>query len=77
MHEDQSGALNESVSDEYGSLVKQYHKDNQAAEGADWLIGEGIWADPDRGKALRSMREPGAHSTGTRSLGTCATTSTP
>jgi Zn-dependent metalloprotease len=59
IYQDQSGALNESVSDVYGSLVKQYHKDKQAAEDADWLIGEGIWADTDRGKALRSMKEPG------------------
>ena len=54
----QSGALNESVSDVYGSLVKQYYKGKQAAEDADWLIGEGIWADPD--KALRSMKDPGS-----------------
>jgi Zn-dependent metalloprotease len=59
IYQDQSGALNESVSDVYGSLVKQYHKGKQAAEDADWLIGEGIWADTDRGKALRSMKEPG------------------
>jgi Zn-dependent metalloprotease len=56
----QSGALNESVSDVYGSLVKQYSKGKQAAQDADWLIGEGIWADPNRGKALRSMKEPGS-----------------
>jgi Zn-dependent metalloprotease len=59
IYQDQSGALNESVSDVYGSLVKQYHKDKQAAEEADWLIGAGIWADPDRGEALRSMKAPG------------------
>jgi Zn-dependent metalloprotease len=59
IYQDQSGALNESVSDVYGSLVKQYHKGRQAAEDADWLIGEGIWADPGRGEALRSMKEPG------------------
>ena len=59
IYQDQSGALNESVSDVYGSLVKQDHKGKQAAEDADWLIGEGIWADPGRGEALRSMKEPG------------------
>jgi Zn-dependent metalloprotease len=59
IYQDQSGALNESVSDVYGSLVKQHHKGKQAAEDADWLIGEGIWADPGRGEALRSMKEPG------------------
>jgi len=59
IYQDQPGALNESVSDVYGSLVKQYHNGKQAAEDADWLIGEGIWADPNRGEALRSMKEPG------------------
>jgi Zn-dependent metalloprotease len=55
----QSGALNESISDVYGSLVKQYKNGRQAAEDADWLIGEGIWADSGQGEALRSMKEPG------------------
>jgi Zn-dependent metalloprotease len=59
IYQDQSGALNESVSDVYGSLVKQYKNGKQAAGDADWLIGEGIWVDPDRGEALRSMKEPG------------------
>ena len=66
IYQDQSGALNESVSDVYGSLVKQYHRDKQAAEDADWLIGEGIWADPGRGEALRSMKEPGTAFEGNR-----------
>src|ERR687898_575098 len=66
IYQDQSGALNESVSDVYGSLVKQYHKGKQAAEDADWLIGEGIWADPARGEALRSMKEPGTAFEGDR-----------
>jgi Zn-dependent metalloprotease len=65
----QSGALNESVSDVYGSLVKQYHKGKQAAGDADWLIGEGLWADPDRGEALRSMKEPGSAFDGDRQPG--------
>jgi len=60
IYQDQSGALNESVSDVYGSLVKQYKNGKQAAGEADWLIGEGIWANPDRGKALRSMKDPGS-----------------
>ena len=59
IYQDQSGALNESISDVYGSLVKQYHNGKQAAGDADWLIGEGIWADSDRGVALRSMKDPG------------------
>jgi Zn-dependent metalloprotease len=59
IYQDQSGALNESVSDVYGSLVRQYYNGKQAAEDADWLIGAGIWADPSRGEALRSMKDPG------------------
>jgi len=38
---DQPGALNESMSDVFGSLVKQKSK-KQTAEKADWLIGEGL-----------------------------------
>jgi Zn-dependent metalloprotease len=53
----QSGALNESVSDVFGSLVKQYLL-GQTAEAADWLIGAGLIANaPDQ--ALRSMKAPG------------------
>jgi Zn-dependent metalloprotease len=54
----QSGALNESVSDVFGSLVKQYGLD-QTAEQADWLIGEGLLAPDVTGLALRSMKAPG------------------
>jgi Zn-dependent metalloprotease len=53
----QSGALNESVSDVFGSLVKQYVLKQTASE-ADWLIGAGLLANfPDQ--ALRSMKAPG------------------
>lgn len=54
----QSGALNESVSDVFGSLVKQY-KLGQSAEQADWLIGADIVKSGFPGKALRSMAAPG------------------
>ncbi|MGW4162713.1 M4 family metallopeptidase [Streptomyces sp. NPDC004788] len=55
----QSGALNESVSDVFGSLVKQYAL-GQTADQADWLIGEGLLGPAiDRGVALRSMKAPG------------------
>jgi Zn-dependent metalloprotease len=53
----QSGALNESMSDVFGSLVKQFSL-GQTADQADWLIGEGI-LEPSLGKALRSMKAPG------------------
>ncbi|NTU82998.1 MAG: peptidase M4 family protein [Chloroflexales bacterium] len=54
----QPGALNESLSDVFGSLVKQYHL-GQTAEQADWLIGAGLFTDQVQGAALRSMKAPG------------------
>ncbi|WP_181763827.1 M4 family metallopeptidase [Streptomyces albidus (ex Kaewkla and Franco 2022)] len=54
----QSGALNESVSDVFGSLIKQYGL-AQTAEQADWLIGDGLFTDRVEGTALRSMKAPG------------------
>src|SRR3990172_2901138 len=57
-YEDQSGALNESLSDVFGALVKQY-KRRQTAKDADWLIGKGLLARGVKGNALRSMKEPG------------------
>jgi len=55
----QSGALNESVSDVFGSLIKQYALGQSAAD-ADWLIGAGLLGPAiDRGTALRSMKDPG------------------
>jgi Zn-dependent metalloprotease len=54
----QSGALNESVSDVFGILVKQYQLKQTAAE-ADWIIGAGLLTDRIKGKGLRSMAEPG------------------
>jgi len=57
-YQGQSGALNEHMSDVFGSLVKQ-HTLRQTAKRADWLIGEGLWAKGIHGKALRSMKAPG------------------
>lgn len=54
----QSGALNESISDVFGSLVKQF-KLRQTADKADWLIGAGLLAAGINGVALRSMKAPG------------------
>jgi len=54
----QAGALNESVSDVFGSLVKQA-VNQETADDADWLIGEGLFTDEVQGVALRSMAEPG------------------
>ncbi|HLD67630.1 MAG TPA: M4 family metallopeptidase [Pseudomonas sp.] len=55
----QSGALNESMSDVFGSLIKQFAK-KQTADQADWLIGQGLLAAGINGKALRSMSDPGS-----------------
>jgi Zn-dependent metalloprotease len=54
----QSGALNESISDVFGTLVKQYRL-GQTADQADWLIGAGILGPALHGAALRSMKAPG------------------
>lgn len=54
----QSGALNESISDVFGSLIKQYVNKQTAAQ-ADWLIGAGLLAAGVKGVALRSMKAPG------------------
>ena len=54
----QSGALNESFSDVFGSLVKQWKKKQTAAK-ADWLIGAGLLGKTIHGIALRSMKAPG------------------
>ena len=77
----QSGALNESISDVFGSLVKQ-HVNNQTAAQADWLIGVGLFKPGVVGQAIRSMKAP-AQRTTIRTWGrilnlpTCATTSRP
>jgi len=52
----QSGALNESFSDVFGSLIKQ-RRLNQEAKDADWLIGENVLIGENY--ALRSMKAPG------------------
>lgn len=57
-YHDQPGALNESISDCFGSLVKQRSLGQTAAQ-ADWLIGAGLLASGIHGVALRSMKAPG------------------
>ena len=57
-YHDQPGALNESISDVFGSLVKQWHL-GQTADQADWLIGPDIFTPDVAGDALRSMKAPG------------------
>ncbi len=57
-YEGQPGALNESLADAFGSMVKQFDRKQTVAQ-ADWLIGDGIFAEPAIGAAIRSMRAPG------------------
>ena len=54
----ESGALNESFSDVFGSLVKQYVL-KQKADKADWIIGEGLFTKNINGVGIRSMIAPG------------------
>jgi Zn-dependent metalloprotease len=58
-YHDQPGALNESFSDVFGSLVKQRARRQTAAE-ADWIIGEGLFTSRVRGVGLRSLKAPGS-----------------
>ncbi|MCB1112173.1 MAG: M4 family metallopeptidase [Chlamydiia bacterium] len=51
-----SGALNESLSDVFGSIIKQQHN-NETVEGADWLIGKNLIIGDEY--ALRSLKSPG------------------
>jgi len=55
----QSGALNESMSDVFGTMVKQWVL-WQSVEQADWLIGAGLFTTAVNGVALRSMKDPGS-----------------
>lgn len=58
LYRGQPGALNESMSDVFGSLIRQ-RAEGQTAAQADWLIGAGLFTKAVRGVALRSMRAPG------------------
>jgi Zn-dependent metalloprotease len=57
-YSNQTGALNEHVSDAFGIMVKQ-SKLGQTAAQSDWLIGAGILAAGVKGKGIRSMSAPG------------------
>jgi len=58
VYRDQPGALNESFSDVFGSLVKQRLR-GQTASQADWIIGEGLFTPNVSGVGIRSMKAPG------------------
>jgi len=57
-YHDQSGALNEHISDAFGIMVKQYALGLTATQ-SDWLIGEGLFGPNVHGLAIRSMKAPG------------------
>ena len=63
-YENQSGALNESMSDVLGVLVQTYDKYNVANGGqwtfnsADWVVGDEIYTPGVAGDALRSLANP-------------------
>jgi len=57
-YKNQPGALNEAISDIFGSLVKQYQR-GQTADQADWIIGEGLFTSNVNGVGIRSMKAPG------------------
>ena len=59
---DEPGALNESVSDVFGSMYRQWSA-GQTVNAADWLIGSGIMGPVAKQKGytcLRDMANPGA-----------------
>lgn len=58
IYENQSGALNESIADVFGSLALQRAL-GQEVHQADWLLGKGILGPGINGVALRSMKAPG------------------
>lgn len=57
-YENQSGALNESISDVFGITAKQ-KKYNLSVEKSDWIIGKNIFTKRVNGVGLRSMKNPG------------------
>lgn len=54
IYEDQSGALNESLSDIFAAMVEFFATPAQA----DWLIGEDVYTPGTPGDALRSLSDP-------------------
>jgi Zn-dependent metalloprotease len=58
VYRDQPGALNESLSDVFGSLLKQWLR-GETADTASWIVGEGLFTPQVRGKGIRSLAAPG------------------
>jgi len=58
VYQGQSGALNESFADVFGSMTRQFAEKTDVYK-ADWLVGKGILGPAISGEALRSMKMPG------------------
>jgi hypothetical protein len=58
-YQDQPGALNESVSDVFGTCLKQWLL-GQDVDQADWLIGAGLFLPGVQARGLRDMANPGS-----------------
>jgi hypothetical protein len=58
-YQDQPGALNESVSDVFGTCLKQWLL-GQDVDQADWLIGAGLFLPGVQARGLRDMASPGS-----------------
>jgi hypothetical protein len=54
----QAGALNESISDVFGILIKQ-KSNHQSVADASWVMGEGVWKAGIHGRGLRDLLHPG------------------
>ncbi|ENQ3107388.1 thermolysin Metallo peptidase. MEROPS family M04 [Bacillus sp. 491mf] len=57
IYQNESGALNEAISDIFGTLIEYYDNRNP-----DWEIGEDIYTPSTAGDALRSMSDPTKYS---------------
>ena len=57
-YQDQPGALNESVSDVFGTCLKQWLL-GQDVDEADWLVGAGLFVPGVAARGLRDMANPG------------------
>ncbi|WP_421383022.1 M4 family metallopeptidase [Bacillus salacetis] len=53
IYQNESGAINESMSDVFGTLVEHHANNNP-----DWLVGEDIYTPNKNGDGLRSMSDP-------------------
>jgi Zn-dependent metalloprotease len=58
VYQGEPGAINESMSDVFGIMVKQYALKQKAAD-SNWIIGEGLFTSKIKGAGIRSMKAPG------------------